>query len=306
MFFVTDLLDAGVSPAQMRDARRDSVRVSRGAYVPKALDAWERYTAQCRAVLRRLRPGAYLTGPSAAIAWGLPLVGKPPKAVTVGGVARGRYARDVLVVPGKAETRVLGDLLVASPQWTVADCARLLDLRGAAVVADAALHARLCSVEDLCEVLASLGRSHGVARVRWIVDATDGASESPGETWTRMRIRELGYDATSQVVVRDGDFVARVDLLLSDGRTVLEFDGDLKYRGPEHGVAETLKDEKRRQARLEALGYVVLRILWEQLRDLDAVERRLLRAGARPRRPRTTVPAMVVPPVRSARRLLSD
>ena len=303
MFFVTDLLAAGVSPQQMQDARRDSARVSRGAYVPLTLGEWERYAAQCRAVLRRLKPGAYLTGPSAAIAWGLPLVGSPPKAVTVGGVARGRYARDVLVVPGDADTRELGDLHVASPAWTVADCARLLDLRGAAVVADAALHARLCSIEDLCGVLAALRRAHGAARFRWIIEASDAAAESPGETWTRMRMRELGYGTTSQVVVRDGDFVARLDFLLSDGRTVLEFDGDLKYGGPDHEVAETVKDEKRRQARLEALGFLVLRILWEKLRDLDALERRLHRSGARPERPRTTVPPLVVPPVRTARRL---
>ena len=46
-------------------------------------------------------------------------------------------------------------------------------------------------------------------------------------------------------------------------RSVVEFDGAVKYAGPD-GV-EALVAEKRREDQLRALGYAVVRVTWDDL-----------------------------------------
>jgi len=53
--------------------------------------------------------------------------------------------------------------------------------------------------------------------------------------------------------------VCRVDLLFRSSRTVVERMGGSKYSGSE------LWREKRRQERLERLGYRVVRVLWDDV-----------------------------------------
>lgn len=162
---------------------------------------------------------------------------------------------------------------MTTPAWTVVGCARELSARQALMVADAALRRNLCTLEEL-EVLApQLRGTHGIGRVRWVIDNADPAAESPGETWTRLVLRGLGYAPRSQVEIRSQDFLARVDFLLGE-TLIVEFDGAVKYQGPE------AMNEKRRQARLEALGYRVLRVVWDQLADPDTLDRRLQAVGA--------------------------
>jgi hypothetical protein len=176
---------------------------------------------------------------------------------------------------------------VASVSWTVADCARLLSRRDALIVADAALHLGLCTLQQLKAVAHDLRGAKGVGRLRWIIANADPLSESPGETWTRMVVKELGYSVTSQVVVIDGDFEARLDLLLDGSRVVLEFDGAIKYgpvdeesNEPEE-VARRVMREKERQAKLEALEYICLRVIWSQLDAPSVLDKRIRTAMGR-------------------------
>jgi very-short-patch-repair endonuclease len=203
--------------------------------------------------------------------WGLPLVGEPPGLVFVRNVSRGRYGHDVkVVVGGMAETVVHEGVCVVHPSWTVADCARLLPRHQALMVADAALHEGLCEPAHLDGVVSSMGKAKGVGAVRWVRNNADRSAESPGESWCRLVLRELGYEVRSQVLIRDGDFAARVDFLLEGTNVIVEFDGLMKY-----GAAGAVAAEKHRQARLEALGYVVIRVVWEQLMDPARLQRRI-------------------------------
>lgn len=64
-----------------------------------------------------------------------------------------------------------------------------------------------------------------------------------------------------QAVIRsDGRFVARVDFLWEEAKLVVEVDGMAKYQ-----EAGALRDEKRRQNELVALGYTVLRFTWSDI-----------------------------------------
>jgi very-short-patch-repair endonuclease len=84
-----------------------------------------------------------------------------------------------------------------------------------------------------------------------------------------------------QVEIRDerGGFVARVDFLFHQARTVVEFDGLVKYGGA--GGRQALIDEKRREDSLRSLGYQVVRLTWRELYDLALVERSIRKALTR-------------------------
>lgn len=73
-----------------------------------------------------------------------------------------------------------------------------------------------------------------------------------------------GIDVTPQATIRtrNGEFVARVDFLVTGTQVVLEFDGRVKYTD---GDGKTLWNEKHREDALRRLGYMVIRVTWEDL-----------------------------------------
>ena len=120
--------------------------------------------------------------------------------------------------------------------------------------------------------------------MRGVAANADPLSESPGETWTRTLVHQLGFDTTSQVYVTDGHREAWLDLLLSDGRIAIEFDGLIKYK--KKGLAKVVQ-QALRDGDLQAMGYTVLHVIWKQLPNPGQLNKRLLYAGAVPvRRPR--------------------
>jgi very-short-patch-repair endonuclease len=73
--------------------------------------------------------------------------------------------------------------------------------------------------------------------------------------------------------------IGRVDFFFRAERTVVEFDGMLKYGGD--GARETLIREKLREDRLRALGLQVVRITWADLAHPDRVIAQIRKAFAR-------------------------
>ncbi|MEZ5184176.1 MAG: hypothetical protein R2720_00385 [Candidatus Nanopelagicales bacterium] len=286
MFRRADLTAAGIPRPEIDELCRGAQIIRRGVYVPAA-ESDQLYSLRCEAALAAVRQGAALAGPSAALYWDLPVM-EAPREIFLRGISRGRHAGGVRALHGEADYVLHRGVLVTTPAWTVVDSARMLSRRDGLIVADAVLHEGLCSTADLEETLAAAGPIHRIARARWIVANADPLSESPGETWTRMVVRDLGYEVTSQFRVRTDDGYADIDLLIDDSRVGLEFDGRIKYRGRHPGQAEhRIVREKVRQGRLEEIGYQLLRVVWEQLSAPDSVDRRLRAAGVVPvHRPR--------------------
>ncbi|MFN8184974.1 MAG: hypothetical protein U0R23_11175 [Candidatus Nanopelagicales bacterium] len=286
MFRRADLTAAGLPRPEIDALCRDAVIVRRGVYVPSG-DSKHLYARRCEAALAAVRAGAALAGPSAAFHWDLPLI-DVPEAIFLRGLTRGRYAGGVRLIHGDAEYVLHDGALVTTPAWTVIDCARLLSRRDGLIIADAVLHEGLCTVGELRTTLEEAGPLHGISRARWVVANADPLSESPGETWTRMVVRDLGYDVVSQFHVQTDDGGADIDLLIADTLLGLEFDGRLKYRGKHKGQAENrIVREKIRQGKLEELGYHILRVVWDQLHKPAALDRRIRAKGVRPaHRPR--------------------
>lgn len=153
------------------------------------------------------------------------------------------------------------------------------------VAADAALHTGLVTADDLSEAGRRLRTGRSFA-VRAILTSADGRAESPGETRLRHAVQDMGFAVTPQVPLADGDFSARVDLLLDDAPVVLEFDGFVTYsRAAPYNVslapADIVAAEKYREDRLRELGYEVVRVTWSELADLPALRRRIEAAVAR-------------------------
>lgn len=275
MISIRDMRRTGASPSEIKRRRQELTKVRHGEYTEGNPDSWALYRLKCAAVLRALKQGAALAGPSAACVQDLHLVGDPPGLVYVRGVMPGRYGKDVRVITGgTAETVRVEGLLVTTAAWTVADCARLFSRRDALIVADSALHLGKCSVTELTAAVSALAGMRGVAKARWVLANADAASESAGETWLRMVLTDWGYQTRSQVVF--GDANARVDLLIEGTRVILEFDGLIKYdKSDPEAVKAAIVAERMRQGRLEAQGYTVIRFIWEQLFDLRTTRLRI-------------------------------
>jgi hypothetical protein len=196
-------------------------------------------------------------------------------------IARGRYGRDVRVLNGVVDSLMYDGVLIAEPAVVAADCARLLPARDALICADALLHERRLDLDELHRHAVESTGTHGASRIRWIATHADPAAESPGETWSRTVLRDLGFAPRSQVTVGDEVTALRVDFLL--GSVAIEFDGSVKYREPEGTttVGKVLA-EKERRALLQSLGFTVLEIIWRQLHDPARLLARLQWAGAQP------------------------
>ncbi len=137
------------------------------------------------------------------------------------------------------------------------------------------------------EVLPS-GRSRARTRRAW--DFTDGRAENPGESWSRVLIHELGFqapDLQTELFLPEGGR-AYVDFFWEDAKIVGEFDGDQKYlRASQFGMSaeEAVLKEKKREDDIRRMGYRVLRWDWAMLHSPQRLER-LLRGAGVPRQRR--------------------
>ena len=178
-------------------------------------------------------------------------------------------------------------ILLSTPVAMVSQCAWVLSCRSSLVVADGALALGLCSMDDLGAWAESqTGRRH-VGRLRWLAANADPLADSPGETLARLAVTGLGYDVVSQFRVELTDRLAFIDLLIEGTKVAIEFDGLIKYRT--RGLSKVVQ-EHLREGELQALGYTLVRLVWQQLDDIELLDRRLRAAGARPTRHRRQLP----------------
>ena len=271
-----DLTSLGLGPALVQTlvARRILTRVTRGAFVDTGLmtaaDEAGRHVLRATAVARTWPKDVLVSHTSAALMHGLPLTVRPDR---VHGCRRStgqhRRTRASTIHGGYQDARssTIRGVDVLEPRFVILGVAELHGRDEAVVVGDAALHRGVVHRDDL-ESAADARRHHPAHGVFMsAVRVMDDAAESPGESRSRLLLLNLGYDPRSQVVVRDpaGSFIGRVDFLLRGTRVVVEFDGLSKY-----ATAEELAAEKRRELRLRAAGYTVVRLLWS---DLDRPEK---------------------------------
>lgn len=163
---------------------------------------------------------------------------------------------------------------------TMCHLACTLPYRQAMIACDSALglaanHSRVPHADDgaralALDLLAELGRAKGVARARAVLSRADGRAESPAETLSRIALSRLGLaPSTLQLRVDDayGQVIGYGDFAWESVRLIGEYDGEGKYfeLAPGQDAREVFLKEKRRQQRIEEMGWVVVRWGKEEL-----------------------------------------
>jgi very-short-patch-repair endonuclease len=250
--------EAGLSERELRHPH--VVRLSRDTYLPRALE--HDLATRFAAVLMTTPPGAVLSHLSAADAWGLEI---PLRArddlrvhVTIPEKARAesRVDRRLYRFPLSEDDVVQRWALpVTSPARTWRDLAGILQPPALLAATDQILD-RLASRADLQGALRRRPSGRGCARARRVLPVADPRAESPMESVLRWLLIEAELPSPElQFVVRDaaGAFIGRADLAWPDQKVLVEFDGDV------HRERDVFVNDARRQNRLIAEGWVVLR-----------------------------------------------
>lgn len=250
------------------------------------------------AVARHGRTSRPLARASAALVWGVPLLNAVPSAVEVLGwsTASTRTAGGLRywgTAHPDANVVEHDGIALTSLARTLAEFVAAQPFAAGVVAVDWAVRPRdgglRCSVDEIAEAADALELRRGRARLERVLRFADGRSESPGESWSRVLIRQLGFaDPELQVEVRGlrGELF-RADFGWLGGRLLGEFDGREKYtsatlRGA-RSASETVVHEKRREDSVRATGRGVCRWDWSDLVHRHRLAGTLTAAGV-PRR----------------------
>lgn len=273
-----ELLAGGATTHEIRRmvAQGTLTRVRHGSYSqsPFSSDARERQLMLLAAVIPHLRDETVISHHTAAALHALPLPRELPHTVTAmrpgrGGGHRGATLHVRRGPLDEADIVKIGDLRVTSLARTAFDMVREMGLDIGVGVVDAAERrgVRAADWERVCE---SARRWPGAAQARRAVEFRAGASESPGESLSRLRFRQLGLpDPRLQFVVRArGVYLGRTDFAWPHLRLLGEFDGRVKYgrtlsQGREPG--DVVHYEKRREERICQQGWWFVRFIWSDL-----------------------------------------
>ena len=230
-------------------------------------DPTEEHLLRTVAIIRRhLRPSG-ATAHSALVLHGLPCVDVDLTRVhLIRGAGRATRRRADYTVWGHAValTEVTRLPFVDQPvpcaplATAIAHAGSVGTPRTALAAADAAVRRGLVTGRALQVAAAALpSGTRGAAAVRRVLAGVDGRHESPGESLTAQVLRSLGFLVEPQV--RIGPY--RVDFLITGSKVIVEFDGAVKYARKDDLLAE-----KRREDDLRRRGYVLVRLMWADLR----------------------------------------
>lgn len=307
-----DLISDGCTERDIhaRIASGDLHRVRRGRYVEAAgwKDLWNegRHLVQVVAVKENSdAPGPVFWGPSAAVVHRLPLYRLAPTHVhtAILGERHGRSrAKVIWHNVGIAEEDIVevDGIRCTSLDRTVLDLACSMSTVTGLCAADAALrreavHGHEYDAEAAADWHSRLGRQaesisvRGVRNARDVIAFADGRAQLPGESVSRLHLRELGFRdlmLQTHVIGPDGEDYW-LDLGFPRSRVFGEFDGEAKYLDPALRSGRTLDEvllaEKHREDAIRGVtGWRTARWGWAHVRTAETLATRLLAFGIRP------------------------
>jgi hypothetical protein len=206
----------------------------------------------------------------------------PVPHLTVPRSASGRFRNAVVHRPRHAldprDRGQLGPLMCTTPARTLVDCATLIGYQALCEMLDRALCRGLASADAVRAAAARTSSSKGrkgQAKLERVLEVwvPGPRPHSVREMETVRLVTSWGLPMPErQMVIRDerGRFVAQVDLGWRQERIALEYDG-AEFHTPRTAAADA-----RRQGRIEAQGYCVLRVRKEDVRPpADVLRARL-------------------------------
>jgi len=238
------------------------------------------HDVRAAAVTRLLLPGAVASGRSAALLWDVRLVDETadvevtlPPASRAGNVPGVHVTRRALSGEERSSRR---GIPVTTPLRTALDLGRIRPLDDAVIALDRFLATGLVLPE---QVRAAAGAVVGrdCRRIRCAAGLADGLAGSPQETRLRLVLHRSSLpDPVAQFTVRDarGHHAARVAFAWPEHRLALEYDGVW------HGEPGQFRRDRERLNRLTEAGWRVIFVTAADLRDPEALLRRIGRALA--------------------------
>lgn len=274
---------AGVTRARTRaadlDARVYGVRAAAGSS--------DGLRTRCRMFAIRLPDAAFFSHSTAARLHGIPLPPRfdrmPRLHLTVASPARAPHASGLVghsrfVAPGDVVVSSDG-IRLSSPTRVFAEMGAVLALPDLVAVADHLIRrdAPMCTVSELLERLSVGDRLTRRRTLRQAIALTNPRSESRPETLLRLILLRCGWgepESNTEVRGLDGSAM-RIDLAFPRHGLAIEYHGDY-HRSPEQW-----RSDLARRSRLEALGWTVVELTAEDLRDPDDVVARVVAIAAR-------------------------
>ncbi|MFD1826461.1 DUF559 domain-containing protein [Mumia zhuanghuii] len=187
---------------------------------------------------------------------------------------------------GRLRPYVREGIAATGAERTFVDCATMLTLVELVQAADGLIHLGRTTMDDLSAYLTAC-HIHGVVRARRAFAYACERVESPMETVVRLALifARLPVPETNRTIYDErGRFVARCDLVYWTHKVVVEYDGEWHERSREQRA-----HDRTRRERLEKLGWTVVVVLVEDLKDKQAIVWRVYGAlrdagydGARP------------------------
>lgn len=212
--------------------------------------------------MRAARVGGVLACVSAAAELGMWVRGLPNIHVAVSGHSarlRTETNASVRLSDSRNSTTIIHwtavlpteDRWVRPPLACLIDMAYCLSPERTVAAADSAIRKRLVTTREWNWAISALPK-----RLGELLGEATGEVESITESIFGFRMRRLGLSPRCQVAI---DGVGRVDFVFGS-RLIVEVDG-WKY----HSDPEQFEKDRRRDARLSALGYRVLRFSYKQV-----------------------------------------
>lgn len=303
---VSELRRLGESPAGWQRSARSglAIRVRRAVYLPTptwdGLNADARHITSMIAAQKTARTPLVFSHESAAVALGIPLIGRMPAFPQVSASPElGRRTRHGIqwhaALLGEDDIRLHDGFIVTSPLRTIVDMLACRSFLSGVASLDHVL--RELETYGLTKqlILDELQRRRPFRNVRRADAATEfagGISESVLESMSMVFFDEFGYPRPQQQREYRGHNGAKysVDFYWKDSDTIGEADGEFKYTDPRFLRGRTpeqaLRDEKIREDELRAQCRTFVRWGWDDVWGKTGLVQKLERAGVR----RTGVP----------------
>lgn len=163
-----------------------------------------------------------------------------------------------------APLTVHGDRPVTGAAWTAIEVARCLKRPRALATLDAALRSRTCDRRALHRAAKRQAGRRGIVAVRELIELADGLAELPMESEARLAMIDGGLPASVlQYEILDADGrLWRVDFAWPDAKVAAEYESDEWHNSP-----EALRDDRTRYAALQYIGWTVVWVLKEDVRQ---------------------------------------
>jgi hypothetical protein len=296
-----DLIALGISDTlQSAMLRRDAlVRLRHGVYaladVACTNDPAERHRIDLAAAIASAEEPTWAFGASAALLRILPLPFRAPSKLHL--LRSGHADLRSLAQPSRHRLAIPDAVLASSTRVDLADvgvvrgvpcvgrnlsavtAAVELSSRRQVVIFDAVLWRDGSDPETLLALAEGWRHLGGLASLRRAIGLARSGAQTPLESISRLALMDEGLpEPELQAAFHDGEgLIGYVDMWWPGLGVIGEADGVMKY-----GSADDLIAEKAREDRLRALGLMVVRWTWDEIRANPAeVAERIRRAARR-------------------------